>query len=1483
MKKFILAVLILSLVLSCFIYMPGTFADSSYDKINISFDSEENSFLIDIPSINEFSQNFTPGMKLFTAIYKDSVLKEIFSNTCNSDGVFLGNSYEYAISKSEKPADFSFKFYTWNSALNPLTKQYNPFEGSYGCLTEINSNNIVLLSDAGEKITLSLSDGYTIYYKNTAYTSINDVRDILIQNSLIEEYSLIGAYIRYAAKNGKAKKIWVNDYVHNGIEGKYLAATRTLGANSFEKDSVIFFLSLNSSGKVDYENTTVGNYYDLTPNYYYTYYAYNNRISADGNRLVVTNISDSCSNPENDVVKIEGIVTSSDVVSLYGTVDVDTTKAAKATVQILDVYDTTNPDFADYNNYSSTELEYAALTESFLIGKSNISDMVGYRVIMNVVKDASTGKYTVISCLKDTASNQEVSFTIDQFDSFDMSGSKTKLEYYASATDRNPTSLTLDSNLVFVINNIGGKTLSSVQSLLANKTLSGSLTLIGNNSTNGYDVIFVEIGTSAVVDEVNASGTKIYFKDAVIFPDGSAMTNITVDPEETSKLIKITKGGKKIFPAELSEYDVMTIVAANKNADYVEIEVIDTPITGTISIKSPSDTSYTNYAYKVNGTNYNVAYNAYESRNLDIGKSGDFYIDKYGKIAAFIEDAPNINYAYVMGVGTESAFNSIYAQVQLLTEDGVIIFDIESEIEIDGTDYEISTSAAVRNYIDPLYKTIIKYSVNSDGKIDIINTEDGDDFYLASSSTRTWDADNNTLDGYVDENAHVFLINSYKPNKYSIAGDISLLTDGQEYTFKRYDTDETEGAVVLITGGYEYIPTEAEIEKNYSEPSFSYIIETGVSSSFNSLIGQILMLTPDGTKTYNIAEEVKLNGSYTYVNTSASINEFIKPLSGTVIQYRTDKNGNIVTIETIDGDILSLAATGTESWNAENLTLGEKVNEDTDVLLLGGLTISDIKKYSKFGATSDLKDGQEYTFERYKIGNETVVLLIKAGYTPIFDEFISEPEYAYVIETGAQASFNTINGQVRLLTADGVDIYDVAEEVEIDGIDIEINTSSAVTGNISPLVGTLIQYRTDSEGKIGVIETSNGTEFEIASSGINRWDAENFNLGGDVADNAIVFILDDSPGTSSIKSNSFVGTIADLEDECEYDYIRYNTADTDGAVLLIKHGYACVGPTSNIAVITEVLEGVNERKENVLFLSYYQNGEHFSEVVTNEAVYKNYRNTLTIGDIVKLKRNSAGVIIVLAKYVDFADPVRNRKTGAITNTGVSETFNGDEAVAFGYATKYSNSSKSVTLNNASNSFRLSAADNIYVIDASFKTGIVNTGSAVDFEFDSELMTDFDKYADWIFVRKYDGSVKDIVIVKNIKEYDVDEVNSSILEYEAAAEDAKAVHLVAVDNFESAKEYFNSSVAMYNTDMTQENLDYAILNANNYMECGQTSVESALMWLEAAEAANIYTGYDVSEAEVACTQANIALEAALGALEAVYNTEVGTEIILPIQQ
>lgn len=567
-----------------------------------------------------------------------------------------------------------------------------------------------------------------------------------------------------------------------------------------------------------------------------------------------------------DVVKLKGVIKESSVASLKGDKEINNDEAAKIKVTVTGNYDTNNKDFQ-----FDKDGDYTG-EDTFLVAESDAEDYLGMAVIL-YVRENDDNEYEVISIAADGTKNDIVTFTLDQFDVVEESKSTTYIKYFKNSTDSSSIKKQLASNYAITLNG-ASKDIDDIfgAGMVVEpngKSMKGGLvTLIDNDGKTGYDVVMVEVAATAVVDEIGDE--TISFKEQANVPNGT-LSQLDVEEDATDTVIDIVKDGKAIAYTDLKEWDVLSIVAPNdSNKGYIKVDVISNPVTGQITSDKTSKTSATNKAYKIDGKFYDVAEGSYKTTGLSVNDAGIFYIDKYGKIAAFSEDSSVATgvagtYGYVFNTLVTDKNMDKEVQVKLITANGAELLTFASSVNVslangnkatfktsDITDENVKNDDATQNgfTVTDLKGQVVKYTKNSSGALKTIvfaNYNDSFESVSYTSATETYDADNYRLGKYIDKDSKVFFVNKSDADKCSL-GTPADLSDNNTYKVLAFyaDSKAEENNIVVIEGNTNTsskatslaVITEAATAKDENDSdimTLSYIVDGTVVKDVNTI------------------------------------------------------------------------------------------------------------------------------------------------------------------------------------------------------------------------------------------------------------------------------------------------------------------------------------------------------------------------------------------------------------------------------------------------------------------------------------------------------------------------------------------------------------------------------------------------------------------------------------------------------------------------
>jgi len=1183
-----------------------------------------------------------------------------------------------------------------------------------------------------------------------------------------------------------------------------------------------------------------------------------NKVSLDFDKIKLETMDDSTivddALVQQGCVKIRGVVTENMYTSLDWTKAIDTSVEETVEIRITDAFDTANKDFQDTDS-TTAGIQYEI--RDYLVGTTNAADYLGMSVVA-YVKRLDSNDYEIVSIAADTARNDILEIELTQFNQ--INGATGKFEYFKSAEAATATAVVLDANGVNVVyNNDGGYAIADIfGDEIANAGATeygGKVTLIDNNTTNGYDVIFVELAETAVVDE--AEDGYVAFKEMTSV---TGLVDLVIDEDAEDCVVNITKDGKEISASDLKEWDVLSIIA-NADGSYIKAEVISTTFLGIVKSVYRSITSATDYAYTIENTKYDVAAGAYGIADLCIGAGGTFYIDKYGKIAAFKEDYAlasgiTVNYAYITAttIDTDILTGANTAIVQMVTADGITVYHVKAtNAKINNVVFDADAASAAAT-LTALENTVVKYTKNSSDLITSITAADVEDDFVsaAQSGSQTYDAKNGKFDNfYLDADALVFFIAADAEDCF--LGSVADLEDETPYTVMAlYADDKAEdNNILVVRGGVGTISpktnmgvlTSISTSRNEDGESI-YAVEVMVNGetiaanttadAYNAIaagaltVGDIVKVKVGSDYlissieiVYNFAEGVRTFDATTLTNNAVTATEgtpsTVKEeyVGGKVTSYKESS-----TQATVDGATIKLS-------QAQNIyvidTTGRKITIKQG-------SISDFKVYESLydEALDDIKvtiDGVEttatradsqcaadYVYARIYEGMVVDLVIVKgvAGLmeeaAPPIEEPDPEPEiaanYGYItataLDTDVLTGANT--AIIQMVTADGLKVYNVkATNAKINGVVFDADAAGAAA-TLTALENTVVKYTKNSSNLITSITSADVEDdfVSVAQSGTQTYDAENGKFDNFYLDaDALVFFI------AADAEDSFIGTVADLEDETPYtvNALYADEKAEDNNILVVAGGVGTISPKTNMGVLTAIGTSLNEDGEYIYSIEAMINGETISADTTAD-VYNSLWYGLTVGDIIKVKVGRNGLISALEIIYDFAEGVRSfdatlASMDVTAAEGTPSTVK--EEYVGGKVTNYKESSTQATVDGAT--IKLSQAQNVYVIDANgrslsvkkggsfkayeslYKAGLANVKVSIDGVdvTPNPTQAEAQKAADYVYARVYDGNVVDLVIVKGIADMRVADGDSVPSVYTTDSSEYYSLNTMSADD------------------------------------------------------------------------------------------------------
>ncbi len=767
-----------------------------------------------------------------------------------------------------------------------------------------------------------------------------------------------------------------------------------------------------------------------------------------------------------EIVKAEGVVMNNSYFGLTEDITaIDLDEDPTVSISINKIWG----DFEDFDLYDSTEL---------LVSDSDAMDYVGLAVEF-YAQENEYEEWEILSILESESFNKAITFNLSSYDEKESEDADANVIYYYkdNATTSTKVTLQLENDdayeyipgyaMMYNYKAFGGDIKDTLADLKA-RGFGGQVTLVDNDKFTGYDAIIIEAAVSGVVDEIKTSG--VAFKEAIKTPDNG---KIKISDDLEDAIVVITKDGEVASFDDIAEDDVLSIIA-RKDGAYTVVDVMSNIIEGTISSTKSSKTSWSGEvgtagkAYKIDGTWYDVAYGAEDAlAGVVAGEGGSFYIDKYGKIAYFVEGGTFTgNYAYVMDtlVGTDDWGNLSFS-MKLLTKDGLAVYETaqkftynsgsdsvvidvkEGMVDAEDNDYSALGQAEDSDVDGTLEGQVIDFNLSS-GKVKKITVEgyskndaDPNFDYEAAITSDEFDAEDLSIGSLdFDEDTVVFYVDTVTPEN-SYVGTLADLEDkavvnGHAY-FDKHVKNEANIAVLVdavttisaSTGLAVVVDFESGSNDDEDDIYTITLLYNGEEVTYDTTGDVYTTYTGDLTVGDIVKVKVTGAGIITAMNAVFDFAEDVRPEFG---------------VDTNDDDEYDEFRTYLAVNAAAKVTLGEDPADDTETIT-GGYAL-EYKKTSKkvvglYDFDADEIDANEYSISKakniYVIDGTGRDLEIYAG---------SAGDYEFDSELVNAAGTNFVSaGTFEDEDATGADYADVVIVRTFDGdvVDVVIVKGSA--------------------------------------------------------------------------------------------------------------------------------------------------------------------------------------------------------------------------------------------------------------------------------------------------------------------------------------------------------------------------------------------------------------------------------------------------------
>ncbi len=675
-----------------------------------------------------------------------------------------------------------------------------------------------------------------------------------------------------------------------------------------------------------------------------------------------------------------------------------------------------------------------------------------------------------------------------------------------------------------------------------------------------------------------------------------------------------------------------------------------------------------------------------------------------GLIAKLVENSLTIDLMEQVGFGNDINYE-VQEDKSLLTEKmGIEKYD---EVQVIANEYTSLTGSATKD---------------DEVKVDLGNE--------GTKSFKVNDTDAKNYIGYLvdlyvnDDDEIVSIVSAENQNETLSVNADKIVTDDSKEIFSTTnfvfeDEKEEIEAVTIATG--------AKLIKNGKKADLTI-------ANLTPSEGKVMLLDTDVDDEYdvvfitetenNVVDEIVTGRNKIKFKTEFSQKATLEldPEDDSVT-FRILKAGDEIELKELkEWDVVSIA----ESEDDELITL----------FVESGKTVEGV--VSEEDGSDKYIDGKKYEVagnieaSEVALGDEGIFYLDFYGRISAYDTESESDNYALLIEAGKTEGIEA-GFQFKLLTSKGQEnVYNLATKVKYDGnkdddedIVSALQTAGVIGVDFDVAVTTLVTYELDATGnisEINVVDKDVLVKNAEATEGKYSDDDDSIDSQFYVDDKTIVFdVTEGDVDEYAVKTSGY------FKDDDTYTVKAYDVDDSIARILVVIESASSGRIGSNVVVVDKISMTKNADDEDVYKLYAYKDGERIS-ILTTEDVFGTGEDAKAVNADVYFKDLAQGSVIT---YKTGADNQLNEFH--LLFNGVATTYGepSDDDLQVLYGQVDSTNSRGVVVNGVN--FTTSGAD-VYEFDAATDDiEAADTGDIVE--------------EDMVFIMKYDGKVKNILIVK----------------------------------------------------------------------------------------------------------------------------------------
>lgn len=340
-------------------------------------------------------------------------------------------------------------------------------------------------------------------------------------------------------------------------------------------------------------------------------------------------------------------------------------------------------------------------------------DMLGEKLTVYYEED-DFGDRSIVYVIESSKENARLSFYAEDFVKYEGG------RIYYEDGDEKQASFKTESDVPVIYNGVYADILKNFD-LNTVTAKSADFTLLDSDADGYTDALFVNCYQTYVVRRVNASESLVYVTDVTkssseIVANQTSTEYLPLDFSDSNVYYRIFRDGAVSELSSIREDTVLSVgeSLASSDSKWTTVHISSDKVSGRLD---GSDGE----RIQIDGIEYVLVPQV--KITISVGTSGAFYLDAFGRVAAFSQDGNVYDYGYFIKAGQEEADDVSWVRLFTKRAGDIETIKTTEKIKLNGeTVYAVDVPAALDAAAAGNINRLVAYKTNQDGFVKEILT-----------------------------------------------------------------------------------------------------------------------------------------------------------------------------------------------------------------------------------------------------------------------------------------------------------------------------------------------------------------------------------------------------------------------------------------------------------------------------------------------------------------------------------------------------------------------------------------------------------------------------------------------------------------------------------------------------------------------------------------------------------------------------------------